>query len=49
MAEPGLFQGPYSSRERARRLFIMGIVAAVVVVPGAVALAIILSGNLGPG
>ena len=49
MAEPGLFRGPYSTRERARRVFIMGIVAAVILVPGGVALAIILTGNLGPG
>ncbi len=49
MAESGLFRGPYGRKERARRIFIMGIVAAVVLVPGAVALAIILTGNLGPG
>lgn len=49
MARPGLFHGHYSRRERARRIFIMGIVAVVILVPGGVALAIILTGNLGPG
>jgi len=39
--------GPYRRREVARRLFILAIVAAIVIVPGIVALAMLITGNAG--
>ena len=40
--------GPYLRREAARRLLILAIVAAIVVVPGIVALAMLMTGNASP-
>ena len=39
--------GPHAPRERARRLVIWAFIVAVPWVPGGVALAMILTGNLG--
>ena len=39
--------GPYRRREVARRLLILAIVTAIVIVPAIVALAMLMTGNAG--
>ena len=42
-----MFGGSYPRREVARRMLILAIVAAIVIVPAIVALAMLLTGNAG--
>ena len=43
-----MFGGPSPRREIARRLLILATVAAIVIVPAIVALAMLMTGNAGP-
>jgi hypothetical protein len=47
MRQPDIAEGHPTRMERARRMLIIAIIAAVIVAPGIVAVAMILTGNVG--